>query len=302
MGDINLGIEVKNISEKINSTSDTVNKAIKDGFISRNLCKGIENGTISNKGQDKPGIKYSRNISFIKLEPNKSYTVSFKALSGKTIRISTNLFETIGSTLIRELSIKTSNFTFTTNANENYVRFVLFTSDTIENPENYISEFQLEEGTEATPYTPYAKSNVELTHATSGIFGTSDYWASKTSWLSGEICIDDNTLWLCLIPNSNKPSEGTEWKQISLSSLIKPISSTFGSSIDIKGYDSTTNSFTVPNDGYIRFYGTNTSIVVNTYTLMQNVNDMTALYVRKGAVVYFIGSVDLATYLPIKTA
>ena len=57
----------------------------------------------------------------------------------------------------------------------------------------------------------------------SDVYGTSDLWSSKTSWAKDEICIDENKLWKCLISNSNKPTEGTEWTQISLATLKQDI-------------------------------------------------------------------------------
>lgn len=41
---------------------------------------------------------------------------------------------------------------------------------------------------------------------------TSDTWDSTITYTTGQYCIDDNTLWRCLIQNENtKPTEGTYW-------------------------------------------------------------------------------------------
>ena len=55
----------------------------------------------------------------------------------------------------------------------------------------------------------------------SDVYGTSDLWSSKTSWVKDEICIDENKLWKCLISNSDKPIENDKWTQITLKSLNK---------------------------------------------------------------------------------
>lgn len=65
-----------------------------------------------------------------------------------------------------------------------------------------------------------AKTAGEINDTINNIYGTSDHWSSKSSWQVGEICIYDNKLWKCLISNSHTPSDGTEWEQISLKTLL----------------------------------------------------------------------------------
>lgn len=83
------------------------------------------------------------------------------------------------------------------------------------------------------------RTSGEINDTINNIYGTSDQWANKTSWAKGEMCISDNKLWKCLVSNSNKPSEGSEWTQISLKSLtaeesvtVTQINTTYSHSIN----------------------------------------------------------------------
>lgn len=53
----------------------------------------------------------------------------------------------------------------------------------------------------------------------------SDAWTSRT-YNVGEYCISDNILWKCLVQNSERPSEGANWKRTNVTNeLNAPISS-----------------------------------------------------------------------------
>ena len=130
---------------------------------SKNLLSGIENGTINSSGADIANIQYARNVGFIPVISGKTYTMSLTPTGGKTIRISTNLFASLTSGVTQELALQNDAITFTVPDGINYVRFVYFTTGTkADNPEQYISNAQFEEGSTATAYIQYAPSNIEL--------------------------------------------------------------------------------------------------------------------------------------------
>lgn len=46
----------------------------------------------------------------------------------------------------------------------------------------------------------------------------SNSWTQRT-WTTGEYCIYDNKLWECLVDNSDAPSEGVNWREISITDI-----------------------------------------------------------------------------------
>ena len=142
-----------------------------NGYLkNKNLLSGIENGTINSSGTDIANIQYARNVGFIPVISGKTYTMSLTPTGGKTIRISTNLFESLISGVTQELALQNDSITFTVPDGINYVRFVYFTTGTrADYPETYISNAQFEENSTATAYMQYAPSNIELANSKADI-------------------------------------------------------------------------------------------------------------------------------------
>lgn len=66
-----------------------------------------------------------------------------------------------------------------------------------------------------------------ITDGENGLADTSivsDKWTSRT-YNVGEYCIDNNTLWKCLVQNSERPSDGANWTRTSVGDEIENINS-----------------------------------------------------------------------------
>lgn len=126
-----------------------------------NICSGIEAGTWTGSTQEKSTqTNRARGKDIIKIKPSTTYTISVTALSNKTIHAIYCTYNGIGSgTLITNSQWSGLPITFTTESNAEYVTLTFRTSDNIDDPMDYITNVQLEEGSSATDYSPYTKSN-----------------------------------------------------------------------------------------------------------------------------------------------
>ena len=137
-----------------------------NGFLSKNLLSGIENGAWTASTQSKTDLlSCARSSDLVKVEANTTYTMSLTALQGKIIRRYLSFYSGIGSnTLISNRNWEDANDSFTTPNGCKYVSVTFATSSGSDNnPEQYISNAQIVKGSMALSYMPYAPSNNELT-------------------------------------------------------------------------------------------------------------------------------------------
>ena len=184
MGDINLGTKLKNLNEDVNTKIDEVSSVIADNgdwLKSKNL---YNNSTMYSDWLNNAGALHSLNnneievvcssdnYSGINIVSNK-FNELFSGLNGKTITLSAKIKSSANSNI--QFGV-TSGGRVNYNLNTNYIEVKqTFTLDTSKNNNHFciykvgadtsiftIKDIQIELGTEATPYTPYVKSNVEL--------------------------------------------------------------------------------------------------------------------------------------------
>lgn len=116
---------------------------------------------------------------------------------------------------------------------------------------------------------------------------------SKASDVSAIVAFNTQTndIWLNC-NTANTPSGWTGWKKISRDS-----GTTLGSSVSLKSYSSSTNKYTVPNDGYVIVYagsGTGFSLNADSVSLGSEIMKISssdaytrqAIFVKKGMKVY----------------
>lgn len=127
------------------------------GFASRNLF---------DKNAITPNVKYATDgttvgdanwgIELIKVEPNTKYAITSSTATGYFIEFDSS------KTFIKGYTKKSQ--IITTSSNCEYLGVGIVVNSTLANYD--FDTFQIEKGDVATSYQPYAKSNVELTHAT----------------------------------------------------------------------------------------------------------------------------------------
>lgn len=127
------------------------------GFASRNLF---------DKNAITPNVKYATDgttvgdanwgIELIKVEPNTKYAITSSTATGYFIEFDSS------KTFIKGYTKKSQ--IITTSSNCEYLGVGIVVNSTLANYD--LDTFQIEKGDVATSYQPYAKSNVELTHAT----------------------------------------------------------------------------------------------------------------------------------------
>lgn len=165
-GNLELSDEFKT---SISGIEDTIEKAERDGFISRNIFNVLDYTIFQSSSQSKwnasnDGIRLTNNYFstygkyLLKLNPNDAYTFSYKVLVNNgaiyteinDIDTSTNIFRK-NDALNHEIVISG-----VTNIE------IIFTGGA-SSTNALIYDIQLEKGSSASTYTPYALSNVELT-------------------------------------------------------------------------------------------------------------------------------------------
>lgn len=188
-----------------------------------------EIGTYSESGKAS-STNICRSSQFIKVEPNKTYTITVNSKDGDSVNsLACHFYDSNFAFISRPTNwrkevVKTSTqkiTQFNTPLNCAYIGvYCSIESLFMNNLSNEIST-QLEEGTEATPYSAYCKSNVELTNEKANNDIISDAWIDSTTYEVGQYCIYNNSLWKCLIQhNGQTPSEGTYWTKASITSEL----------------------------------------------------------------------------------
>lgn len=133
-----------------------------------------------------------------------------------------------------------------------------------------------------------------ITDGENGLADTSivsDKWTQRT-YSAGEYCIDYDTLWKCLVPNSERPSEGANWHKTNVGNELKPTKPDYGHPVTIL----TTNNqtYTCNEDGYLRLYtnGTNGSASLriddSTVIYTTSASTLSPIPVFKGSVVQLV--------------
>ena len=120
-------------------------------------------------------------IQYIEVLPNTPYTISFSGSFATAMFAYNSSKEFIN---YQSTSGLVSSATFTTPNNCHYVRMYFSKAGTQDVSPSDISNVQLEEGTSASPYTPYAMDNVELTERSKGkkIYFTPNYCSSNATY------------------------------------------------------------------------------------------------------------------------
>ena len=134
-------------------------------------CNLIDQASLEQGSLNGSGIQEASTTRLITgfssaLSGNTKYTWQ-RVVSGGNLRA--YLFEYNASKgFITYSSLGTATFTFTTNANTKYIRFLMEYTNSATILPSAISNLQLEEGSSASPYVPYAMDNVELTERSKG--------------------------------------------------------------------------------------------------------------------------------------
>ena len=143
--------------------NDNVTDYEKRGYLGKNLLVGIENGTWSADQEKTSNTTRARCTTIMSVDESKSYTVSLTALSSKTIQVRMSYYSGLGAgKRISSPDWENVPFTFTPPSGCKYITCIFRTTADDNNPQNYISNPQIEEGSTASSYQPYIKSNYEL--------------------------------------------------------------------------------------------------------------------------------------------
>lgn len=136
-----------------------------DGFLPKNLFNpsNVLNANISTE----PSITSSdrTRLVYAKCEPNKTYTVS-KMVGARFQVAYTKALPSVGVNFFGKITQNSaSSITITTGADAEYIVAFVYSSSSGDSmsAETMIASVQIEEGTEAHSYTPYAMSNQGLT-------------------------------------------------------------------------------------------------------------------------------------------
>lgn len=155
------GVEVSAIKESLIQFKD-------DGFLPKNLFNpsNVLNANISTE----PSITSSdrTRLVYAKCEPNKTYTVS-KMVGARFQVAYTKALPSVGVNFFGKVTQNSaSSITITTGADAEYIVAFVYSSSSGDSmsAETMIASVQIEEGTEAHSYTPYAMSNTGLTQIT----------------------------------------------------------------------------------------------------------------------------------------
>ena len=129
----------------------------------------------------------------------------------------------------------------------------------------------------------------------------SDLWNASSSYNPGDLVINDNMLWKCLVANTNTvPAEGTYWTQTTIDAEISAVNSSLTQNIIYQDYDNGDVSinanardyyaFNIEKPGYVILEATPIGSYENVidYMIILSHSSYTATLVRKnnyGAVV-----------------
>lgn len=92
-----------------------------------------------------------------------------------------------------------------------------------------------------------------------------------------------------LTGNSVAEQLDTAREQIANKRALTASSSVIGSAVNVAGYNSESNAYTTPHEGFVRFDGTGVCLCVNTYRMMKSSAsaDYKGMWLPKGVKIYF---------------
>lgn len=212
------------LATEVNSLSSTIDNQGESGYLG--------NGNLCDYSKIEVGIGWSgsanaaRGRILIPFKSGDTYSVSvnaealpkFKYLSIREIDKSTNA-NSLKNTNITESNLSYTD-TLTSGANYIAVTFDCGTDTFYASMLDGV-KIMVEKGNEIHSYTPYSKSNVELTNEKANNDIISDAWNASTTYEVGQYCIYNNSLWKCLVQNIGQtPTEGTYWTKASITSEL----------------------------------------------------------------------------------
>lgn len=139
--------------------------AIKCLGSNKNIYPGWEHGTISaDTGNNAYDPKYIRSIDFIPVFPNEEYTIkAYNIENIDELNTAVRMYDAnkqyLGNQYVGNIQSTEKTFTIT-NTNVRYIKPVHLNSTAI--PDTAKANIKLEEGTEATSYSPYGQGSTEI--------------------------------------------------------------------------------------------------------------------------------------------
>ena len=242
MGDINLLTKINNLDERVSKVEESGgggSSITVDSELSTTSTNPVQNKVITNTFENNQDWLKNKNIwslgdivseksdsaplNYVPFHVDKgTYTFSCIPNVSSTI-INTIVFLDSLRNTVASIGISSQSFA------EGGSIVLEFTKD-IEYINSYFREavtyakIQLEKGNEKTDYTPYNKSNVELSNEKANNNIISDAWNTSTTYAVGQYCIYNNSLWKCLIQHSGQtPTEGTYWTNVSVANEITSV-------------------------------------------------------------------------------
>lgn len=178
---------INEIDNRVIAQSEDLTQFSNDGFLSRNKYNKANYANVFIGTDNKVYSSSAIQSAYALLKPNTTYTIQKKKTSRFIVGIANGITtSSVGTFLSNNANL--TEYTFTTTSAYTYVIATVRhnTDDASISLEEVLNSIQIEEGTSATPYTPYAPSNIELKENFSQLVNYSTNEVAIGKWIDGK--------------------------------------------------------------------------------------------------------------------